>query len=45
WFSQYKENNINILAEDFNTNLDPAINRISQASAQSNNSRMQLKEL
>src|SRR5437016_617839 len=45
WAPQIKENTVNILAGDFNTNLNPEINRISQAIAQSDPSRNQLLEL
>ena len=45
WTPQVKENAINIIAGDFNVNLKPETNRISQAAAQSDPSRNQLLEL
>ncbi|CAG8786417.1 12644_t:CDS:2, partial [Dentiscutata erythropus] len=36
WISPFDEDKINIIAGDFNTNLDPTINRISQANGQNN---------
>ncbi|CAG8803824.1 11651_t:CDS:2, partial [Dentiscutata erythropus] len=36
WIPPFDEDKINIIAENFNTNLDPTINRISQANAQNN---------
>ena len=45
WAPQVKENAINIIAGDFNVNLNPRVNRISQAAAQTDPSRNQLQDL
>ncbi|CAG8680749.1 10511_t:CDS:2, partial [Dentiscutata erythropus] len=45
WIPSFDEDKINIIAGDFNTNLDPTINRISQANAQNDSSRLKLKRL
>ncbi|CAG8696632.1 17134_t:CDS:2 [Dentiscutata erythropus] len=34
WIPSFDEDKINIIAEDFNTNIDPTINRINQANVQ-----------
>src|SRR5690242_12205477 len=45
WAPQIEERKINILAGDFNTNLDPQRNRISQASITNDSTRELLKKL
>ena len=45
WKPQIKENSINIIARDFNVNLNPKDNRISQAIAQQDSTRTQLSDL
>jgi hypothetical protein len=45
WTPQVKENTINIIAEDFNTNLYPEKDRTSEAPPQQDTSRIQLQEL
>ena len=45
WSPHLDKDKINIIAGDFNTNLDPITNRISQAPAQNDPTRAQLKRL
>ncbi|CAG8599033.1 25109_t:CDS:2 [Dentiscutata erythropus] len=45
WIPPFDKDKINIIAGDFNTNLDPTINRISQANIQNDLSRLKLKRL
>src|ERR1043165_4998570 len=45
WKPQIKENSINIIARDFNVNLNPKDNRISQAIAQQDSTKAQLANL
>ncbi|CAG8754521.1 22733_t:CDS:2, partial [Gigaspora rosea] len=45
WAPSLKEGTINILAGDFNTNINPEVNHISHSAFQNDPSRQQLREL
>ncbi|CAG8799548.1 220_t:CDS:1, partial [Dentiscutata erythropus] len=45
WSPSWDEESINILGGDFNINIDPETNRVSQAIAHPNSTSLQLKNL